>query len=106
LVDRASQYILETNVMHFLFILLRIKGLYMFQALLARPQEALHKRHLVHCVHVMSVGCTRIKWIHFKILVQPTDKHARNVPSGASVAPPEDKQVMLETRRGPSVLIN
>jgi hypothetical protein len=32
----------ETNVMHFLFSLLRIKGLYMFRALLAHPQEALH----------------------------------------------------------------
>jgi hypothetical protein len=37
----------ETNVMHFLFNLLRIKGLYMFRTLLAHPQEALHKRHLV-----------------------------------------------------------
>jgi hypothetical protein len=36
----------ETNVMHFLFSLLRIKDLYMFRALLAYPQEALHKRHL------------------------------------------------------------
>jgi hypothetical protein len=49
----------ETNVMYFLFILLRIKGLYMFPALLAHPQEVLHKRHLVYCVRVMSVGCTR-----------------------------------------------
>jgi hypothetical protein len=32
----------------------------MFRALLARPQEALHKRHLVYCVRVMSVGCTKI----------------------------------------------
>jgi hypothetical protein len=47
----------ETNVMHFLFNLLRIKGLYMFRALLAPPQEALHKRHLVYCVRVMSFGC-------------------------------------------------
>jgi hypothetical protein len=29
----------ETNVMHFLFSSLRIKGLYMFRALLAYPQE-------------------------------------------------------------------
>jgi hypothetical protein len=64
----------ETNVMHFLFSLLRIKGLFMFRALLAHPQEALHKRHLVYCVRVMSVGCE---------------------------APPEDEQVMLETCRGP-----
>jgi hypothetical protein len=61
----------ETNVMHFIFNLLRIKGLYMFRTLLADPQEALHKRHLVqvYCMRVMSVGCTRIG----PILVQPTD---------------------------------
>jgi hypothetical protein len=40
----------ETNVMHSLFNLLRIMGLYMFRALLAHPQEALHKRQLVYCV--------------------------------------------------------
>jgi hypothetical protein len=49
----------DTNVMHFLFNWLRIKGLYMFRALLAHPQEALHKRHLVYCLRVMLVGCTR-----------------------------------------------
>jgi hypothetical protein len=42
--------------MHFLFNLLKIKGLYMLRALLAHPQEMLHKRHLVYCVRVMSVG--------------------------------------------------
>jgi hypothetical protein len=51
----------ETNVMHFLFNLLRIKGLYMFRALLAHPQEALHKWHLLYCVRVMSVGCIKIE---------------------------------------------
>jgi hypothetical protein len=50
----------ETNLMHFLFNLLRINGLYMFRALLAHPQEALNKRHMVYCVRVMSVDCTRI----------------------------------------------
>jgi hypothetical protein len=30
--------------MHFLFNLLRIRGLYMFQALLAHPQEMLNKQ--------------------------------------------------------------
>jgi hypothetical protein len=49
----------ETNVMPFLFSLLRIKGLYMFRALLAHPQDVLHKQHLVHCVRVMSAGCCR-----------------------------------------------
>jgi hypothetical protein len=29
----------------------------MFPALLAHPQEALHKQHLVYCLRVMSVGC-------------------------------------------------
>jgi hypothetical protein len=49
----------ETNVMHFSFSLLRIKNLYMFRALLAHPQEALHKWHLVYCVR-MSVGCATV----------------------------------------------
>jgi hypothetical protein len=49
----------ETNVMHFSFSLLRIKGLYMFRALLTYPQEAIHKRHLVYCVRIMSGGCAR-----------------------------------------------
>jgi hypothetical protein len=53
---RGLQYS-ETNVMHFLFNLLRNKGLYMFLALLACPQEVLYKRQLVYCVSVMSVGC-------------------------------------------------
>jgi hypothetical protein len=39
--------------MHFVFNLLRIKGFYMLQALLAYLQEALNKQHLVHCVRVM-----------------------------------------------------
>jgi hypothetical protein len=50
----------EINVMHFLFSWLRIKGLYMFRALFSHPQEVLYKRHLVYCVRVISVGCTRI----------------------------------------------
>jgi hypothetical protein len=58
----------ETNVMNFLFSLLKIKGLYMFPALLALSQETLHKRHLVYCVHVMSVGCTMTGVEHVKAL--------------------------------------
>jgi hypothetical protein len=57
----------ETNMMHFLFNLLRLKGFYMFQALLAHLQEMLHKQHLVYCMCVMSIGCTRTG------VVQPTD---------------------------------
>jgi hypothetical protein len=64
----------ETNVMYFLFNLLRIKGLYMFRTILVHPQETLHKQHLVYCVRVMSVGCTRIGVeLVAPILVQPTD---------------------------------
>jgi hypothetical protein len=40
LVEYDCQYN-ETNVMHILLNLLRIKGLYFFRALLAHPQEAL-----------------------------------------------------------------
>jgi hypothetical protein len=55
----------------------------MFQALLAHPQEALHKRHLVYCVP-MSIAL-----------------YARNIPSAFCAAHPEDEQLMLETCRGP-----
>jgi hypothetical protein len=37
---KRAQY-RETNAMHFLFSLLRIKDLYMFRALLAHPQDIL-----------------------------------------------------------------
>jgi hypothetical protein len=37
----------------------------MFRALLAHRHEALHKRHLVYCVRVVSVGCARIGVFHF-----------------------------------------
>jgi hypothetical protein len=59
----------ETNAMHFSFILLRIKGLYMFPALFAHPQEAMNKRHLVYCVCIMSVDCGTVA----VSLPQPTD---------------------------------
>jgi hypothetical protein len=87
----------KTKVKNFLFNLLRIKGLYMFRALLADPQEALYKRHLVYCMRVMSVGCTSIAVDWCSQLTQ----HARNIPSTACAANPEDEQVMLETCTGP-----
>jgi hypothetical protein len=50
-----SQYT-ETNVMHFLFSLIRIKGLCMFGALLAHHQEALQScSWYIACV-LLSVG--------------------------------------------------
>src|SRR5215471_10491666 len=42
--------------MQFLFSLLRIKGLYMFRALLAHLQEAFHKWHLVYSVRVLLLN--------------------------------------------------
>jgi hypothetical protein len=48
----------KTNMNHFLFNLLRIKGLRMFWALFAHLQEVLPKQHLVYCMCIMSVGCT------------------------------------------------
>jgi hypothetical protein len=61
--------------MHFLFSLLRIKCLYMFWALLAHPQEFLPKRHLVNCVRVMSVGCTRmeLRYMFRALLAHPQE---------------------------------
>jgi hypothetical protein len=42
----------------------------MFRALLAHPQEELHKRHLAYCVRIMAVGCGTFampqapRWVH------------------------------------------
>jgi hypothetical protein len=70
----------------------------MFLALLAHPQKALHKRHLVYCVCVMSIGCATISlqsW-HSQLTL-----YARNIPSAVCEVPSEDEQVMLETCSGP-----
>jgi hypothetical protein len=51
----------QTSVMKpLLFSLLRIKGLYMFRALLAHPQKSLHKQHLVYWYNVSWLwhGCS------------------------------------------------
>jgi hypothetical protein len=77
----------ETNMMHFSFSLLRIKGLYVFRALLSHPQEALHKRHSVYCV--------KLQPCHSQLTL-----YARSIPNAVCVSPPEDEQVMLETCRG------
>jgi hypothetical protein len=87
----------ETNVMYFSFSLLRIKGPYMFQALLAHTQEPLNKRHLVYCV-LKSVGCVTnavsLQSWHSQLT------YACNIPSAVCSVPPEDEHVMLETCRG------
>jgi hypothetical protein len=48
----------ETNVMHFLFSLLRINGLYMFWALITHPQEALSQTTLgiLRACYVTNTG--------------------------------------------------
>jgi hypothetical protein len=70
----------------------------MFRSLLAHPQEALHKRHLVYCVRILAVGygTTAVK-------LQPCRSqltlYASNIPNAVCVSPPEDEQLMLETYR-------
>jgi hypothetical protein len=73
----------ETKVMQFSFTLLRIRDLYMFRTLLAHPQEAVYKRHLVYGVRI-SVDCGTV----------------------AVSLPPEDEQVMLKKCRGLCFSIN
>jgi hypothetical protein len=84
----------ETNLMHFIFNLLRIMGLYMFRKLVVHPQEGLHKRHLIYWVRIMSVGC----------VTATVTLYARNIPNAVCVVPHEDEQVMLETCGGPLIL--
>jgi hypothetical protein len=85
----------ETNVVHFLFSLLRIKGLYMFRALLARLQEVLHKRHLLYLLCACYVS-----WLLPGLVGAAKWQHASSIASGVCLAPSEDEQVMLETCSG------
>jgi hypothetical protein len=86
----------ETNVMYFWFILLRIKGFYMFRAFTDHPQEAMHKRHLVYCLRFMSAGCTNIE-----VDFNPGAANWHNTHAIYKIPPPENEQVTLETCRGP-----
>jgi hypothetical protein len=88
----------ETNTMHFSFNWLRIKGLYMFQALLAHRQEVLRKRNLVYCVRITLVGCSMVAVSLQTCYSQLT--YTRNIPNAICTTPPEDEQVMLKTCRG------
>jgi hypothetical protein len=76
----------------------------MFRALLAHPQEALHKWHLVYCVRIMSVGCGLQFLVAMQTCRSQLTLYARNIPNAVCVAPPEDEQVMLETFTGPLIL--
>jgi hypothetical protein len=57
----------------------------MFRALLAHPQEAPHKRHLVYCVRI-SVGCGTVAASLQSWHRQLT--YARSIPRYVCVAPP------------------
>jgi hypothetical protein len=60
-------------MMQFLFSLLRINALYIVRALLAHPQEVVHKRHLVYYMRVMSVdvhGSVHLGIIYVQFKVQ------------------------------------
>jgi hypothetical protein len=86
----------ETNVMHFLFSLLRIKDPYTFRALLAHPQEVLNERHL----YIACVQCQlAVPRLQFHII-------RTQYTSEVCVAPAEDEQVLLETCKGPWFSIN
>jgi hypothetical protein len=65
----------------------------MFRALFSHLQEALHKRHLVYCVHIMSVGCGTVA---VELIL-----YARIIPNVVCEVPPDDEQVMHETCRSP-----
>jgi hypothetical protein len=57
-----SSIVKTTNVIHFLFNLLRIKGLYIFRALLAHPQEELHSgTWYIACV-LCQLAAPGLKW--------------------------------------------
>jgi hypothetical protein len=53
----------------------------MFRALIAHPQEALHKRHLVYCVCVMSFVCYQLQTtdINEILFLSVFRKYSRNL---------------------------
>jgi hypothetical protein len=61
----------------------------MFRSLHAHPQEALHKRHLVYFLRIMSVGTVAF----VVVSLQPCQLtlYARTIPNAVFVAPPEDE---------------
>jgi hypothetical protein len=75
--------------MHFLFSLLIIKALYMFQTLVAYLQEAPHNDiWYTVCVVCQLAEPGAANW-----------HNTHNTPIVVCEAPPEDEQVMLETCR-------
>jgi hypothetical protein len=73
--DMKTHQYSETKVMHFLFGLLRIRGLYMFRALLAHPQEALKYNSWYNACVLCQLAGPGLKWnwSSISILMQATD---------------------------------
>jgi hypothetical protein len=84
--------------MQFGLSLLRIKGLYMFRALLAHRQEACYVSWLHQDWRGTAVSRETSST---QILVQPTDITRAQYTKYRLFSPPEDEQVTLETCRGP-----
>jgi hypothetical protein len=97
----------ETKSMHFLFNLLILKGLCMFRALLAHPQEEPHcdswyiacyvswlLGQLVYCV-LRQLAAQGLEGVQAKW------QHTSNVPSAAGAVHPGEEQAMLEKCRSP-----
>jgi hypothetical protein len=95
----------ETNVMHFSFSLLKIKGFYMFRALLAHPQEAVPRLqfqcnrgranwYYTHAIYqVPCTVCKTLSYLHRNaVKLQVTDtKRSYNlnfhpVPHGVTIS--------------------
>jgi hypothetical protein len=91
----------KTNMMHFLFSLLRVKGLYMFRALLAQLQELLHKWHWVSVCMLCQLAAPGLEWKSNPGAANWRNTHTHNIPNAICVAPPEDEQLMFETCRVP-----
>jgi hypothetical protein len=81
-----SGYCNQRDAILFSFVL-RVKGLYMFRALLAHPQEALQNGTWYIACMLCQLAATGLE--------------RSNIPSAACEVPPEDEQVTLEIYRGP-----
>jgi hypothetical protein len=87
----------ETNVMHFLFNLLRIESLYMIRALLAHPQEALHKALgiLVYiCMHIYIYRYTYRISFKFRCKILISGKVIKEQPGFVSSGTPSAELYM------------
>jgi hypothetical protein len=92
--------------MHFLFNLLRIKGLYMFRALTCSSSGGTEQtglgilRACSVCWLLLGLECNSNPGS------SQLTKHAHNIPSAVYATSPEDGHVMPETCRGPYFLTN